>query len=296
MKENNNNARQSKDLSIIIVAYNSNEEIANCFRSINQFNPIGKQLEVVVVDNKPNTGLKELLTKQICNFEWLYIPNEANTGFGGGNNIGARACHAPYVFFLNPDTILIADVITPTIEWLRADENRVVGYRLIDKEGRPNYSYSYFPEYVYIFSFLHLFDRLSFNWFANHVKVINRLVWPWGAAFALSKQAFDQAGEFDENIFLCNEEPDLMRRIPNRHVFISSLPIIHLEGHGRTVPVSRYAAYLRSANYYLKKHQVRSFRLFWWWTEAKLRFKKMTNLHNDQNLWTAFQQFKAENL
>lgn len=288
--------KADKQLSIIIVAYNSNEEIANCFQSINQYNPIGKMLEVVVVDNKPDTGLHSLLAQQTYDFDWLYISNPANTGFGGGNNLGAAASHSPYLFFLNPDTIMIADVITQTLELLRADKSRVVGYRLVDKEGNPNYSYSYFPEYVYVFPLIRIFERFSFNWFANHVGVINRLVWPWGAAFSLSKETFNNAGGFDEKIFLCNEEPDLMRRIPQRKVFISSLPIIHLEGHGRTVPVSRYAAYLRSADYYLKKHHIRSYRLFWLWTEMKLKMKRMLGLSYDVNMWTAFQQFKKENL
>ena len=54
----------------------------------------------VVVDNKPDTGLNDLLCEEPCNFTFRYVPNAANTGFGGGNNLGVKASSAPNVMFL----------------------------------------------------------------------------------------------------------------------------------------------------------------------------------------------------
>lgn len=286
----------AKQLSIIIVAYNSNDVLKECFDSISRHNPIGNALEVVVVDNKPDTELEQLIESVPRTFDWTYVPNASNNGFGGGNNLGVKHAHAPYVFFLNPDTVMVEDVITPTLEVLRQDANAVVGYRLTDRQGGPNYSFSYLPEYILLFPFLHLFDRLAFAWGTNHLRWVNRLTWPWGAAFSLSRDRFEQAGCFDERIFLCNEEPDLMRRLPQRRIVMLPTPIIHLEGHGRVVPVGRYAAYLDSCDYYLRKHHIRTRRFFWWLTEMKLRLKRCTGRGHDANLWEAFQTFKSKTL
>lgn len=281
-------------LSIVIVAYDSNEVLVECFGSIDRFNPIGKQLEVVVVDNKPVTSLRDALAATPHTFSWQYVANPSNNGFGGGNNLGVRHSHAPYVFFLNPDTVMVADIITPTLNVLRANPCAVVGYRLTDRQGAPNYSYSYFPEYILLFPLLNALGRLSFNWWVNHVRPINRLAWPWGAAFSLARDKFDEAGGFDEHIFLCNEEPDLMKRLPHRRIVLLNVPLIHLEGHGRTVPVKRYAAYLESCDYYLRKHHIRSRRFFWWATGAKLRLRRLMRHGFDDNLWTAFCAFRSQ--
>lgn len=289
----NDKIASNKQLSIIIVAYNSNNEVAECFESLSKFNPIGKALEVVIVDNKPDTGLHDLLCEKSCNFTWQYVANAANTGFGGGNNIGVKASSAPHVMFLNPDTIAVADFVTPTLNALSHHPNVVVGYRLIDREGHLNNSYSYMPEYVYLFPLLHILERFSFNYFINHVPFINRITWPWGAAFSMRRDKFVEAGGFDENIFLCNEEPDLMKRISHHKLCVLNVPIVHLEGHGREVPVKRYAAYLQSTDYYLKKHHIKSRDLFWWWTATKLQLKKLRGIDkNTHNLLEAFEAFK----
>ena len=56
------------ELSVIIVAYNSNEVILPCLDSLSESNTLGKGLDVVVVDNRPQAGLKDCLhlSSAIC--------------------------------------------------------------------------------------------------------------------------------------------------------------------------------------------------------------------------------------
>ena len=281
-------------LSVVIVAYDSEEVLLPCLRSVGETNPLGEALEVVVVDNKPDTGLQTCLATESYSFRLRYVANVRNSGFGGGNNIGAAVATAPFLLFLNPDTILHEDVFTPTLALLEADDRYVVGYTLTDVEGRINDSYSYFPEYIGIFPLLHLLQRLSFRGFVNHCWLVNRIAWPWGAAFALPKARFDAAGRFDEHIFLCNEEPDLMKRLPERRIRILPQRIVHLEGHGRQVPVSRYLAFLRSTDYYLRKYRISGRRLYWRWVETKQRVKRRVSRDCDANYEEAFRRFKQE--
>ena len=41
----------AKKISIIIVTYNSQSHIYDCISSINQYNDIGDELEIIIVDN-----------------------------------------------------------------------------------------------------------------------------------------------------------------------------------------------------------------------------------------------------
>lgn len=281
-------------LSVIIVAYDSNAVILPCLDSISSHNPIGSALEVIVVDNKPETGLEAAMAERHYTFSAHYIANARNNGFGGGNNVGAAVAQAPYLLFLNPDTLITEDVFTPTIDLLHRDDRHVLGYSLTDPEGRRNDTYSYFPEYIYLFPLLHLLERFSFLGTVNRLRPVNRIAWPWGAAFALSRRRFEAAGGFDENIFLCNEEPDLMKRLPERRLRILPQRIIHLEGHGRAVPASRYYAFLESTDYYLRKHRIASRRLYWRWVGMKLCLKKCLRRPVDPTYEEAFTRFRKE--
>ena len=51
----------ASQLSVIIVAYNSNEVLLPCLESLERYNPLQKELEVIVVDNLPVAGLEALL-------------------------------------------------------------------------------------------------------------------------------------------------------------------------------------------------------------------------------------------
>ncbi|MBR2360943.1 MAG: glycosyltransferase [Bacteroidaceae bacterium] len=280
-------------LSIVIVAYNSNDVLLDCLDSIKKVNPYSDQLEVIIVDNNPPSGLSTLLKEQIYDFQLIYMPNDKNVGFGAANNQGCDLARSKVVLFLNPDTLIVEDIFTPTIKAIESDIDTVVGYRLIDVKGSPNNSYSYFFEYFYLFPLFHLVERFSF-FYVNDWRVVNRIVWPWGAAFAMNRDKFVEAGKFDENIFLCNEEQDLMKRVVNRKIKILSHRIVHLEGHGQVVSVRRYKAYFESLHYYFKKYNL-SATSFWCFFRMKIKIKQLIGSDVSQyNLVQAFTTFQKE--
>lgn len=281
-------------LSVIIVVYNSDDVIFNCLDSINLYNSINKNLEVIIVDNNPLSNLSKNLYCKQYNFQLTYVLNDKNRGFGAGNNRGVSIANHPRILFLNPDTILTEDIFTATIEALRTNENLVLGYTLVNSNKSRNDSYSYFFEYFYLFPLFHLIEKFSF-YFINKCSLINKITWPWGAAFSLNKSTFLSAGKFDENIFLCNEEQDLIKRIPQRKIRILPLQIIHLEGHGRIVSIERYKAYLYSLHYYFKKYHINDF-FFWFTFRMKLKIKHWIHPNSQCNLEKAFDEFRKENV
>lgn len=257
------------ELSIIIVAYNSNDVLLPCLDSIDRHNPYGLDMEVVVVDNKPDTGLKEMLEAQSYGFTLQYLPCVSNGGFGAGNNVGVRHSNAEKLLFLNPDTIILSDVFTPTCSLIDENPDTVIGYTLVTPDGQHTDSYSFFFEYFWLFPLFSFLRKIDY-YFVNHIPLFRSLCWPWGAAFAMDRNKFIGAGMFDEHMFLCNEEPDLMHRLPHRHLHILKERIVHLEGHGRVVSEDRFYQSLKSLHYYFRKHHIWE-TPYWYFLKLKLR-------------------------
>ena len=108
-------------LSIIIVAYKSRDEITGCLVSLPQASG-GRSVEVVVVDNSPGDGAREIVQRQ---FPWVkYIAPETNLGFGRANNLGYTQTNpaSEFVLFLNPDTVCNETALAHCIARLQADE------------------------------------------------------------------------------------------------------------------------------------------------------------------------------
>lgn len=244
-------------LSVVIVLYQSENYIFQCLDSIEEHSDIdNKDFDIILVDNYIGSNFIEPLTNYMVKSKLniKYILNINNGGFGNGNNVGVENSDSKIILFLNPDTkIQKAFSLKKIIDVVK--ENTVAGFRIIDEKGKENYSYGIFPEYTNLSVFPYMARKFWFN-LPNKIDFLNKIIWPWGAAFAIERKKFIEIGGFDEAIFLCNEEPDLLRRIPSRKVSLLDMPIIHFEGHTTGSVSVRFEQYLKSTNYYLKKYKL----------------------------------------
>ena len=88
-------------LSIITINYNGLADTCALIDSI----PLNDDsLEVIVVDNASKAD--EATTIQQRYPQVRVIKSDKNLGFAGGNNLGIKAAHGKYLFFLNNDTLL----------------------------------------------------------------------------------------------------------------------------------------------------------------------------------------------
>jgi N-acetylglucosaminyl-diphospho-decaprenol L-rhamnosyltransferase len=120
-------------LSIVIVAYKSCNEIAECLESIRFAN---SEVDVVVIDNSAGDGTAELVRSR---FTWVkYVPAATNLGFGRANNDGYAMTdpQSECVLFLNPDTICNESALRHCMR--RLLEDRAVGLitpKLVLRDG-----------------------------------------------------------------------------------------------------------------------------------------------------------------
>jgi GT2 family glycosyltransferase len=88
------------NVSVQIVTFNSASDIAQCLESVAR--QTCGDIRVRVLDNASEDDSIDLLK----DFDVDIVHSETNVGFAAGHNRLARDFPAPYVLFLNPDTVL----------------------------------------------------------------------------------------------------------------------------------------------------------------------------------------------
>ena len=216
------------DVSIIIVNYNTKEITASCIDSIYKQTK-GLKFEIILVDNASTDGSKDFFEKDS---RIKYIYSEKNGGFGYGNNLGMKVANGKYAKSHNPKTIY--------------------GCYLQGDDGSYRDSFFYFPAFT-IKDFIKRIVK-PHNYQPDYTNREVECI--CGADMFIPRQAIDEAGMFDENIFLYGEEGELQYRMMKkgyRRMLINSPQIVHLEGEssGNT---ARYKYGMKSHLYILKKY------------------------------------------
>lgn len=88
-------------LSIITINYNGLADTCALIDTI-PFND--DSLEVIVVDNASIEDEAAIIERRYPQIQ--VIRSNTNLGFAGGNNLGIKAAHGKYIFFINNDTLL----------------------------------------------------------------------------------------------------------------------------------------------------------------------------------------------
>lgn len=90
-------------ISIITINYNGLDDTCALIDSI----PHRQDTEIIVVDNASKTDEASVIEAKYP--EVIVVRSNKNLGFAGGNNLGIKASHGRYLFFINNDTILKSD-------------------------------------------------------------------------------------------------------------------------------------------------------------------------------------------
>ena len=92
--------RVDKLISIITINYNGLGDTCELIETL----PLeDDSLEVIVVDNASQNDEASVIQRRFP--QVIIIRSQKNLGFAGGNNLGIRAAHGQYLFFINNDTL-----------------------------------------------------------------------------------------------------------------------------------------------------------------------------------------------
>lgn len=109
------------ELSIVIVAYKSEQTINECIKSVLATVKKNKY-EIIISDNSPDDNTAKEI-KKIKNENIIYFRNEDNLGFSKANNRGIKKSKGEYLLFLNPDTKVYEETIDGMMDFMRKNRD-----------------------------------------------------------------------------------------------------------------------------------------------------------------------------
>lgn len=274
-----------KDLSIIIVSYNTEKLLINCLNSI-VANTTGVDYEIIVIDNNSKDCTVKMLKLKFP--ECRLIINNDNIGFARANNQGVRVAKGRNILFLNPDTLLFNNAIPKMLDFITKHKDiGIVGpmlYKNEKKEYHPSIRIFSKPVYTFL-SFLPLSGLLVsiYNRYLVNKNKIRRVDWLWGAALLVKKEMLDKIGLFDEHFFLYSEEEDLcLRAYKNGYkvYYFPAAEIIHFKGKSaETSNIEPTEHFWRSKLYFFRKYcspwNIRLFKIYFGWLLKLKMFLKI---------------------
>lgn len=138
--------RMSSKLSVVIVNYNTCDDLHACLTSLtaSDLHP-----EVIVVDNASTDGSAAMVKREFPHI--VLIEPGRNTWYCGGNNLGIAAAQGDYVLLLNPDTIVPPDALSTMLNFFEANPHYAgVTMQLRYPNGEIQRTCSRIPTYRYL--------------------------------------------------------------------------------------------------------------------------------------------------
>jgi hypothetical protein len=253
-------------LSIVIVSWNSANELAACLAALAAA-AHDAPCDVTVVDNASHDGSVDLVARSFPDVH--LIANSRNAGFASACNQGIRQSQGVYVLLLNPDCRVVGDACAQMSAYLSAHaEAAAVGPHIQRSDGADDLrSPRRLPTLWSDFC-----DRsgLSEAWprspvfAAHHLPRFDRGVTSAveclsGACIMLRRSALNDIGLLDDGYFLFGEDADLCLRLRQADWqvhYLGAARVIHQGGASTNQARDQVALYaLASRQRYFRKHR-----------------------------------------
>jgi|TARA_R100000541_G_scaffold57270_2_gene67216 GT2 family glycosyltransferase len=223
-------------VSVVIVNFNSLSLISDCVDSIIE-NCTSTDYEIIVVSNSDEDPSEiNALKNKLPTI--TYLETGSNLGFAKANNIGAKKASGEYLFFLNPDTILINDVLDIQYKKInRSPEIGLIGPAVFNQNGNQEPSVvSHITTLSLIslaFPFINFFisKKKQGSFYSLDKSAFVDVV--HGSCMFISAKLYQNVGGMNEDFFLYSEERDLCLKIEKagfRVFFYYDAQINHIGG------------------------------------------------------------------
>ena len=253
------------DCGIVIVTYNSQNEIGRCLDAA-----MASGADVVIVDNASEDGtLAEIARTGATGRGARVIANPANRGFAAAVNQGFATLDTPYVLLLNPDAVLRTG-IEALRDACRLPGVAAAGGRLVDSAGNPQTGFMIrrLPTPAALSLEVLLLNRVfPGNWINRRYRGLDldlsgplEVEQPAGAFLMVSRAVWEELGGFDEGFYpVWFEDVDFCRRAIGRgyHIYYCPQAVAeHAGGHsvGRLGLEMRRFYWYRSLLKYSARH------------------------------------------
>lgn len=119
-------------VSICVITYNQKQFIHETLASV--LNQDYANIEIVVADDGSTDGTAAIILDYSRQYPNKIVPliGGPNLGITGNSNRGLMACKGKYIAFLGGDDIFLPHKLSKQVEWLEADDARILCYHDIE--------------------------------------------------------------------------------------------------------------------------------------------------------------------
>ena len=211
-------------LSVCIVNWNTRGYLRECLTALQNYPPLGDDLEVIVVDNASTDGSVDMVAAEFPGA--VLIASVANLGYAEGNNLALARATGDALLLLNPDVIVHPESLTRAAEFAAAHpEVGAFGCRLIGTDGKTQPSLRSFPDPGPV-----LWEYLGFSRLFPRSRVFGtyRMTWfdyesameadqPMGSFLWISRNAYAAVSGMDPQFPIFFNEVDWCWRAKRGH-------------------------------------------------------------------------------
>jgi len=193
-----------------------------------------QEAQILVIDNNSTDNSKNYIRKK---FKTVHIiEHRKNYGFAKGYNRALKKINTKYVLLLNNDVLVSKNWIQPLFLFLENNSDfSVVQPKILDLNKKNYFEYAGaaggFIDYNGIpFCRGRIGKKIEED--KGQYNTPSSIFWASGACFLINREIFLQAGGFDENFKMHQEEIDLCWRIQGIGKKIGYCPDSHVFHHG----------------------------------------------------------------
>jgi len=203
---NKSSRGQSPMISVVIVNYNGEKHLEECFNSLQKLNYPAEKLELILVDNASVDNSLALMEEKFP--QARIVRNASNTGFAKGCNTGVAEAKGSWVAFLNNDTKVDKNWLAELAKEIGDDSKVCFASKILKWDGKT-------VDFVggelnfYGMAFQKDFEEADGPKFSKK----GPLLFACGGAMLINKEVFQKVGGFDEDYFAFFEDVDLGWRL-----------------------------------------------------------------------------------
>lgn len=234
---------KSPIVTILILNYNGKKWLQQLLPTVKKINY--PRLEVLIVNNGSTDDSAKFLKENYPEFKVLEI--KKNRGYAGANNFGAKKAQGKYILFLNNDTKVTPDFLSPLVEEMERD--KAIGavqpqIRSMSVKNKIDSIGSFFTltGFLYHYGYFQNANEKKYN---NKLSVYSVK----GACFLMRKKDYLDLGGIDESFVTYVEESDLCHRIllsGKKILYIPQSTVYHFGGGDMNIMTKREVVIFRS--------------------------------------------------
>ncbi len=257
-----------KELSIVIVSYNTAEMTVDCLTSLYEQTKV-VNYQVIIYDNNSSDNSVTLIDAYIKDKPNMrLVVSTDNLGFSRANNVALEGLDTELFLLLNPDTLVLNSAVDHLVAFAKQyRENKIWGGRTLFGNKSLNTGNCFrkiglWNLFCRASGLAAIFKRSNFfnseeygGWKRDSVREVDVVQ---GSFLLITSELWHQLNGFDLDFFMYGEESDLCMRAKQmgaQPVFTPTAEIVHYGGASEKVRADKIVRLLSARCLLIRKHK-----------------------------------------